>query len=241
MVKSGRKVAFFDRNGSDLTNYATKKSTLRSHAGVTLQPEGVSMPPEAQQQQMAALLSDEQLIRQALAGSQPAFATIVKRYEQYMFTLVVRWVRDREAALEVTQDCFLRAFRYLGDFRGECKFSTWLYKIAYHTSLNHLRKFKPDIQSLDDAERPVALADHSTPDAGQAIETAERHLELREAIALLSPEDASIITLFYLHEQTLEEICEITQMTMTNAKTRLCRARQRLKPILEARLNDIRV
>jgi RNA polymerase sigma factor (sigma-70 family) len=189
---------------------------------------------------MAALLSDENLIQQALAGSQPAFATLVKRYEKYVFSLVLRWVRRREEALEVAQDCFLRAFRYLADFRGECKFSTWLYKIAYHTSLNHLRRHQPDLHSLDDEERPIALTDPGAPDASHHLETTERNTALKDAIALLAPDDASIITLFYLHEQSLEEICLITNLSMTNAKTKLCRARQRLRPILEARINDLR-
>jgi RNA polymerase sigma factor (sigma-70 family) len=188
---------------------------------------------------MAALLSDSNLIQQALAGSQPAFATLVKRYEKYVFTLVLRWVRNREEANEVAQDCFLKAFRYLGDFRGESKFTTWLYKIAYTTSLNHLRRHKPDIRSLDDDEQPLALADSGTPDAGHEMERIERQVALQDAISLLSEEDAAIITLFYLHELSLDEICQVTGLSLTNAKTRLCRARQRLKPLLEARINEI--
>ncbi|MBP6827885.1 MAG: helix-turn-helix domain-containing protein, partial [Saprospiraceae bacterium] len=66
---------------------------------------------------MSATLSDETLIQQAQAGRQSAFAMLVKRYEQYVFTLALRFVKNREDAHEVAQDCFLRAFRYLPDFR----------------------------------------------------------------------------------------------------------------------------
>lgn len=182
---------------------------------------------------MAATLSDETLIQQALAGRQSAFAMLVKRYEKYVFTLSLRFVKNREDAHEVAQDCFMRMFRYLADFRGECKFTTWLYKIVYSTSLNHLRKQNPDIRSLDDEEHPVRLKDESVPDVSRRMEREDRNAALQRAIRMLAPDDANIITLFYLYEQSLDEICQIMDLTMTNAKTKLCRARQRLKTILD--------
>jgi RNA polymerase sigma-70 factor (ECF subfamily) len=182
---------------------------------------------------MSAALSDETLIQQALQGKQAAFATLVNRYERYVFTLALRLVKNREDAHEVAQDAFLRAFRYLPDFRGEAKFSTWLYKIVYSTSLNFLRKKNPDIQSLDDENQPIRLLDNGIPDASHALEQIDRKALLQQALGLLSPDDAAIITLFYLYEQNLDEICQITNLTMTNAKTKLCRARQRLKMIIE--------
>lgn len=182
---------------------------------------------------MAATLSDETLIQQALAGRQSAFAMLVKRYEKYVFTLSLRFVKNREDAHEVAQDCFMRMFRYLADFRGECKFTTWLYKIVYSTSLNHLRKQNPDIRSLDDEEHPVRLKDESVPDVSRRMEREDRNAALQRAIQMLAHDDANIITLFYLYEQSLDEICQIMDLTMTNAKTKLCRARQRLKTILD--------
>lgn len=186
---------------------------------------------------MAATLTDETLIQQALAGRQSAFAMLVKRYEKYVFTLAVRFVKNREDAHEVAQDCFLRMFRYLADFRGECKFTTWLYKIVYSTSLNHLRKQNPDIRSLDDDEHPVKLKDEGIPDVSRAMERDDRNAALQRAIQMLSPDDSNIITLFYLYEQSLDEICQVMDLTMTNAKTKLHRARQRLKTILDEKFS----
>lgn len=186
---------------------------------------------------MAAILSDEILIQQALTGRQSAFAMLVKRYEKYVFTLALRFVKNREDANEVAQDCFLRMFRYMADFRGECKFTTWLYKIVYSTSLNHLRKQNPDILSLDDAERPIRLKDESAPDITAALERNDRNAALQRAIELLAPDDSTIITLFYLYEQSLDEICQVMDLSMTNAKTKLCRARQRLKVILDEKFS----
>lgn len=187
---------------------------------------------------MAAHIEDETLIRQALAGSRPAFSTLVKKYERYVLTLAVRFVGRQDEAEEIAQDSFLKAFRYLADFRGECKFSTWLYRIVYSTALNHLRKHRPDIQSIDDEKYPVHLPEAGTTDAIEHLDANDRKESIREAIAQLSPDDASVITLFYLHEQTIEEICHITGMTLSNAKTKLCRARQRLKNIIENQFAD---
>jgi RNA polymerase sigma-70 factor (ECF subfamily) len=182
---------------------------------------------------MSAAITDETLIQQALGGRQAAYAALVARYERYVFTLVVRLVKNREDAHEVAQDAFLRAFRYLPDFRGDARFSTWLYKIVYSTALNFLRKQNPDILSLDDDTRPVVMADQGTPDVSYALELEDRNAALQKAIAQLSSDDAAIITLFYLYEHSLDEICQITGLTLTNAKTKLCRARQRLKMIME--------
>lgn len=191
---------------------------------------------------MSATLSDETLVQQAQAGRQSAFAMLVKRYEQYAFTLALRFVKNREDAHEVAQDSFLRAFRYLPDFRGEAKFTTWLYKIVYTTSLNFLKKQNPEIQSLDDENRPIRLKDEGMADASVAMERQDRNVSLQKAINQLSADDAGIITLFYMYEHSLEEICDMMSLTMTNAKTKLCRARQRLKVILEEKfVEEIRV
>lgn len=187
---------------------------------------------------MAAILSDDILIQQAIAGRQSAYGLLVKRYEQYVFTLALRIVKNREDAHEVAQDSFIRAFRYLPDFRGEAKFTTWLYKIVYSTSLNHLRKVHPDIVSLDDETRPLRLPNDAAPDMAHTLERADRNAALQRAITLLSPDDAGIITLFYLYEHSLEEICQMMDLTMTNAKTKLCRARQRLKTMLDEKFAD---
>ena len=190
---------------------------------------------------MASTLSDDILIQQAQAGRQTAFAALVKRYEQYAFTLALRFVKNREDAHEVAQDAFLRAFRYLPEFRGDAKFTTWFYKIIYSTALNFLRKQNPDIQSLDDETKPLKLSEQGGKDASHHLENQDRNATLQQAIAQLSPDDAGIITLFYLYENSLDEICDIMDLSMSNAKTKLCRARQRLKSIVETKYNELTV
>ena len=103
---------------------------------------------------MVQMQSDEALITQALLGQQQAYAQLVERYQHYVFTLAVRMVKNREEAAEVAQDSFLRAFQYLADFRGEAKFSTWLYRIVHSVALNHLRKRRLDVCCLS-TTRPI--------------------------------------------------------------------------------------
>lgn len=188
---------------------------------------------------MAATLSDEILIKQAQAGRQQAFAELVKRYQQYAFTLALRLVKNREDAVEVAQDAFLRAFRYLPEFRGDAKFTTWFYKIIYTTALNFLRKQNPDMLSLDDENKPLTLAGHAVKDASHLLENQDRNTAIQKAISKLSPDDSGIITLFYMFEHSLEEICEIMNLSMTNAKTKLCRARQRLRNVMEDNFAEV--
>lgn len=182
---------------------------------------------------MNATISDETIIQQALQGHQSAFTTLVKRYESYVFTLALRMVKNPEDAREVAQDSFLRAFRYLGDFRGEARFSTWLYRIVFTTALNHLRKTKPEIRALDDNFKQIPDLE---PDS--VFEENDKIITLQTAMKHLSPDDAGILTLFYWYEQSLDEICSVTGLSLTNAKTKLCRARQRLKAILNSQFAE---
>jgi RNA polymerase sigma factor (sigma-70 family) len=185
---------------------------------------------------MSPSVSDEQIIEQAIAGRQSAYGQLVRKYERYVFTLALRFVKNREDAHEVAQDSFLKAFRYLSDFRGECKFTTWLYKIVFSVAMNHLKKNRPELLSLDDDQKLLKIIDLGSEDASFALEFAEKKLEIQEAINQLSPDDAGVITLFYLYEQSIEEVCQVMNLTTTNAKTKLSRARQRLKVILSVEL-----
>src|SRR5678810_1393336 len=97
-------------------------------------------------------------IRDRLKGEQNAYAELVNRYQAYVFTLTLRMIKSREDAEEVAQDVFIKAYRSLADFRGESKFSTWLYTIANTTSITFLRKKKLDVHSLDN-EKVFEVAD----------------------------------------------------------------------------------
>ena len=93
---------------------------------------------------------DIEVIAQVLKGDQQAYALLVDRYRNFVFTISLRYIKNREDAEEVAQDVFIKAFRSLADFRGQSKFSTWLYTVTTTSCLSFLRKKKVDVQSLDD-------------------------------------------------------------------------------------------
>src|SRR5678810_793901 len=155
---------------------------------------------------MSTGLGDNEIISRVLKGEQNAYAELVKRYQAYVFTLVLRMLKTREDAEEVAQDVFIKAYRSLADFRGESKFSTWLYTIVSTTCITFLRKKKLDMHSLDN-EKVFEVAD--SQDSGMRanqVEQKSRIQMVNEAIQLLSPDDAKLITLFYKGEQSLDEI-----------------------------------
>jgi len=182
---------------------------------------------------MSTGLNDNEIISQVLNGNQQVYAVLVNRYQNYVFTLCLRIVKGREDAEEVAQDVFIKAYKYLADFRGAAKFTTWLYTIVNNTCISFLRKKKLDIHSLDN-EKVFEVADNQ--DSGMRanlVEQKSRISMVNEAIGLLNPADAEIITLFYKAEQSLEETAQVLGIEVNAAKVRLHRARTRLKEKME--------
>jgi RNA polymerase sigma-70 factor (ECF subfamily) len=177
--------------------------------------------------------TDNEIISQVLRGNQAAYADLVNKYQGYVFTLTLRLVKSREDAEELAQDVFIKAYRYLADFRGDSKFSTWLYTIVNNTCITWLRKKKLDTRSLDD-EQVFARADNMDSGArADSIEQKSRQQMVTRAIAQLGADDAMVLTLFYQAEQSLEEAARILGIEVNAAKVRLHRARGRLKEKLE--------
>jgi RNA polymerase sigma factor (sigma-70 family) len=182
---------------------------------------------------MSTGLNDNEIISKVLSGDHQAYAGLVTRYQNYVFTLTLRMVKNREDAEEVAQDVFIKAYKYLSDFRGASKFTTWLYTIVNNTCISFLRKKKLEIHSLDN-EKVFEAAD--SQDSGlraNIIEQKSKMAMVSNAIAMLNPDDAAIITLFYKGEQSLEEIAQILGLEANTAKVRLHRARIRLKEKME--------
>jgi len=182
---------------------------------------------------MTTGLNDSEIISNVLSGDQQAYAGLVNRYQNYVFTLALRFTKNREDAEEVSQDIFIKAYRSLADFRGASKFSTWLYTIVNNTCITFLRKKKLEIHSLDNEKVFETVDNHDSGFRADLIEKKSRVAMVNKAITMLSSDDAEIITLFYKSEQTLEEIAQILGIETNAAKVRLHRARTRLKEKME--------
>ncbi|MEI8279996.1 MAG: sigma-70 family RNA polymerase sigma factor [Bacteroidota bacterium] len=183
---------------------------------------------------------DMAVIQMVLQGRQQAYTVLVERYQSYVFTLAMRYVDDRELAEEMAQDVFVKAYRYLADFKGASKFSTWLYTIVHTTCLSQLRKNKNNTALPGDEQLQLAAERHGADRPCDRLELKNQKHLLDNAISKLSETDSEVITLFYLSEQSLEEIAMIMGITPNLVKVRLFRARQKLKEILEPHyLNEL--
>jgi RNA polymerase sigma-70 factor (ECF subfamily) len=182
--------------------------------------------------------TDIEVIPRILQGEHQAYAILVERYQNFVFTIVMRYVKSREDAEEVAQDVFIKAYRSLADFRGTSKFSTWLYTIATTTSLTFLRKKKLDVHSLDQEHVFERAENIEGGMSANQIEQKNRSQMVNEAIQLLNPDDAQILTLFYKGEQTLEEIAEILGKETNAVKVQLHRARGRLKEKMQKHYSE---
>ena len=182
--------------------------------------------------------TDLALITAVLAGQTDQYAVLVKRHQRFVFTLAMRFAKNREDAEEIAQDCFVKAYRALGTFKQTSKFTTWLYTITYTTAMTFLRKRRLDTSSINDEEHVLQIANSGTAFDANMVERKSTYAYLNQAIELLLPDDAAIITLFYKGEQSLEEIGIALNMEANTVKVKLHRARLRLKDKLQYLLKD---
>lgn len=186
--------------------------------------------------------SDAELVARAMAGSEAAYGEIVRRYERPLFSLILRLVRDPSQAEDLAQDVFVKAIRALASYDPSRKFSSWLFKIAHNTTIDHLRRRGLDTEPLevpgDDEAGELgvirSLADTSI--AGPAAELERRELggALDRAVGALRPEYREVMLLRFRENLAYEEIAEITGLPLGTVKTHIHRARKEMAEVLSA-------
>lgn len=176
--------------------------------------------------------TDQHLIDRILSGDSAAFGELVDRYQNFVFTIAIRMLKVTEEAEEVAQDSFIKAFDSLSTFRGEAKFSTWLYRIVYHKALDRIKKNR--------RERTYEIIEEITDDSLDHIENGlefmlseERSAVINKCIRMLPEDEAAIISLYYFEEQSVKEIAQVTSLTEDNIKIKLYRSRKKLFTLLE--------
>jgi RNA polymerase sigma-70 factor (ECF subfamily) len=169
---------------------------------------------------------DAQLIKSILDGDIRNYSVLVNRNKDLAFTIAFRLLNNREDAEEVVQDAFVKAYRGLSGFRHDSRFSTWLFRIVYNTAISKKRLQKHTLQTMNDMA-PYAESSLSTEQEEGRDEEAGPRLE--RAMQKLPEEERVLITLYYIHESSVEEIHRITGLTKVNIKVRLFRARKKLR------------
>jgi RNA polymerase sigma-70 factor (ECF subfamily) len=176
--------------------------------------------------------SDSYYITKIKEGDPSAYAVLVNKYKKMAFNVALQMMGNREDAEEIAQDAFLKAYRALDSYKGDSKFSTWIYRIIYNTAISKLRKKKLDTSSIDE-DYSASVNVKSTQSAVQELRDEERKVFLKQALDQLSGDERTLITLFYLDENSVDEVCSITGLSVSNVKVKLHRARKKLYAQLE--------
>ena len=177
-------------------------------------------------------LSDNYYVEKIRGGEISCFANLLERYSKQVFSLIVKIVGNREDAEELAQDVFVKAYSSLSSFRGDCSFSTWIYRIAYNIAISMTRKKTPDLMSVDE-DIKYDVADESDEQFLDTEVTDNRIAYLNCAIKQLIPEEQAMITLFYNNGRSMEEIALISGLTETNVKTKIFRIRKKLLMLIK--------
>jgi RNA polymerase sigma factor (sigma-70 family) len=181
--------------------------------------------------------NDQVYIDSILNGDANAFTVLVDRYKDLVFTLALRMMKHREEAEEVAQDTFIKVYKSLNKFKGDSKFSTWIYRVAYNTCLDRLKKNKRQqytVEINEYTEHQIKTLDNAL----DKIEVKEREQAMQDCLALLPSEDSFLLTLYYFEELSLEEIGKIVDLKPNNVKVKLFRSRKKLATILRKKLDN---
>ena len=172
-------------------------------------------------------LNETDLIARVLDGEPRAFSVLLKRYQHPVHSLIRQIIPGREDAEELTQDVFVKAFASLRSFRGSSSLSTWLYRIAYNTTISYTRKKKLRYSEID--EKFFNNIPDEWVDEMLDRENDEGLMkQIEAAVERLNPQEKALISLYYVQERSVKEISDITALTPENVKIKLYRVRKKI-------------
>lgn len=170
---------------------------------------------------------DNHYIERVINGDVPAYASLVEKHKNLVFSIAMKILNNREDAEEIAQDTFFKAYNSLKTFEKKSKFSTWLYRIAYNGAISRKRKRKIEAVEIDDHIMFNYSTDEISHNVNQLNESEQMEL-IDKALQKLPEEDNLLVTLFYKAENSIEEISYITGLTQSNVKVKLHRIRKKL-------------
>src|SRR5437762_958609 len=175
-------------------------------------------------------VADGELVTSALSGREACFEELVRRYQRPIAAYVYRMVGNYDAALDLTQEVFIKVYNSLSRYRCEFKFSTWIYKIAHNAAIDHLRRHSAREQlSKTSDERSDAIVERRGLTPEQESERKERCSEIESVVHLLPETYRELIVLRHSHDLSYDEIAEVTGLPLGTVKNRLFRAREAMR------------
>lgn len=170
---------------------------------------------------------DNFYIDRILNGEVAAYASLVEKHKDLVFSIALKILNNREDAEEVAQDAFVKAYQSLKGFERKSKFSTWLYRIVYNAAVSRTRKKKMEFVAMNEAIIQNYTETEITERVDHLDEDDQREL-MEKALKRLPEEDQLLVTLFYRSDHSVDEISYITGLSASNVKVRLHRIRRRM-------------
>ena len=168
------------------------------------------------------------LLARCLQGDTQAFAQLVAQQQAFVYNLAYRLVGEAEEARDLAQDALLRTWQMLPSFRGEARFTTWLYRLVVNLGLNRLARRERESTQVNIDDHPFADPSRLAADPQSIHAAAERRQFIWQQVDALPEKYRLAITLYYQQERTYEEMAQILQLPLNTVKTHLARARQML-------------
>ncbi|HZI47627.1 MAG TPA: sigma-70 family RNA polymerase sigma factor [Pyrinomonadaceae bacterium] len=185
---------------------------------------------------LANALADSELVQSTLAGRESGFEELVRRYQRPIAAYVYRMVGDYDAALDLTQEVFIKVYASLARYRPEFKFSTWIYKIAHNAAIDHLRRHATrEAVASSETDRTEVVIESRRLSPEQESERTERCSEIETVVQLLPAPYRELILLRHSQDLSYEEIAEIAGLPLGTVKNRLFRAREAMREQLMQR------
>lgn len=174
-------------------------------------------------------LTDLELVNQSKNGDTEAFSELVRRHQHVVFNVAYRFMRESSLAEDMAQEAFLKAYRLLKGFRGDCSFSTWMYRVTCSVCLTELNRRK----RRNEVEQELQ---HHTETSEEPAENPDMPEMIRRCVNRLPDRYVQIITLYYLKGISYEEIAQVMNIPMGTLKTWMFRARKQLRGVVEQEL-----
>jgi len=188
--------------------------------------------------------ADRDLVERARQGDREAFGTLVRRHQGRAFNLAYQMVRNREDALDISQEAFARAYTSLASFKGEASFTTWLHRIVVNLAIDNLRRTRRSGTTAYNDTRALPEEQEAEPsapdDPAVALENKQVRVLLASGIAKLPPAQRAVLVLREIEGMSYEEIARAVGCNLGTVMSRLFYARRKLQQMLRSRLGDLR-
>jgi RNA polymerase sigma-70 factor, ECF subfamily len=172
-------------------------------------------------------LTDSWYIDRVKNGDREAFASLIEKHKSMVYTVAYRIVKNHEDAEELAQDAFLKVFQSIEQFEQRSKFSTWIYKIVYNSAISFIRKKRIISTTLEPVIIENFAEDEIFENLGQ-LDEEEQKILVESLMKKLNHEESTLVSLYYMDDCSVQEIAEITGLSVSNVKVKLHRIRKQM-------------